>query len=176
MFYSRWMCFYLLHFHSFDFYYLIGCESCIQVVILFYPCFYFAIDCKCIAYISQSWASNTCYFHFLCPESKNHLISFGLCCYFCNPFQYAFHPLHSNTSDVLTHLVLCIKHCSTYFQLLHSWIHILSCFILFVIFSISFIINNVNFISTFNCPGNLISCLVQEHEKIKQCAWLLFGL
>ena len=142
-----------------------------------------SIDCKCIPHI---------FFHFkqlltfviliFGIQNVSHLISFSLSYYFCNTFQYVYYFLFSNISDVLTDLVPHIKHCTTYspeVQSIYPWIHILSCFILFVfyvIFSILFVIDNSDFISTFNHPGNLISCVVQKPEKIKQCIWILCGL
>ena len=129
----------LSHFHSFDFHYFIACECCL--LILFLPCFYCAIDCKCIAHVSFHLKHELLTFFILMfyVQRVSYLkVSFSLSCCFSNTFQYVFHPLYSNISDVLTDLVSYIKHCTTYspnIQSLYPWTRILSCFILFVFIS-----------------------------------------
>ena len=133
----------LSHFHSFDFHYFIACECCL--LILFLPHFYCAIDCKCIAHVSFHLKHELLTFFILMfyVQRVSYLkVSFSLSCCFSNTFQYVFHPLYSNISDVLTDLVSYIKHCTTYspnIQSLYStpglvFFHALSCLFLYHLF------------------------------------------
>ena len=85
------MHFCLSHFHSFDFHHLIACE-CISTCYIISPCFYCAIECKCIVHDLRSFHHKHELLTFVIlmfyVQRVSYLTLFTLSCYLSKTFQY----------------------------------------------------------------------------------------
>ena len=102
LFSRMWVSFFLSHFHSFDFHHFKACE-CMSTCYIISPCFYCAIDCKCIVHVSFHHQHELLTFVILMfyVQIVSYLTSFSLSCYLVETFQYvSFHPLYNNISDI----------------------------------------------------------------------------